>query len=268
MHPEVSNLFRLQGQVALVVGGARHLGRDAASILAAAGAQVAVTSRDLGHAKKAAEELSREYAVDTLGLCLDHTCPHQAAETIAAAAAWRKRLDIAINNAGGIAPGGRRDLLNRDAAGMTAVIESNLTGVLLCCREQARHMLPGRSGVIVNIASIAGMVGRDRRMYKQGGLPEQPLDYAAAKAGVIGLTRDLAASLGPSGIRVNCISPGGFERGQPASFVEAYSSRTPLGRMGRDGEDLKGAILFLASPASAYITGINLAVDGGFTSWQ
>ena len=102
MHPEVSNLFRLEGQVALVVGGARHLGRDAASILAAAGAQVVVTSRDLGRARKAAEELSREYAVDALGLCLDHTCPPQPAETIAAAAAWRNRLDIAINNAGGV----------------------------------------------------------------------------------------------------------------------------------------------------------------------
>jgi NAD(P)-dependent dehydrogenase (short-subunit alcohol dehydrogenase family) len=96
----------------------------------------------------------------------------------------------------------------------------------------------------------------------------QPVDYAAAKAGVIGATMDLAGYLGPMGVYVNSISPGGFERGQPHQFIRDYSDRTALGRMGRDGIDLKGAILFLSSPASDYVTGQNLTVDGGFTIWK
>ena len=110
------------------------------------------------------------------------------------------------------------------------------------------------SGSIINIASIAGLVGRDRRMYQHSGLGQQPLDYAAAKAGVIGLTMDAAAYLAPMGVRVNAISPGGFERGQPQAFIDAYSDATALGRMGRDGMDLKGAVRFLASPAADYIS--------------
>jgi NAD(P)-dependent dehydrogenase (short-subunit alcohol dehydrogenase family) len=97
----------------------------------------------------------------------------------------------------------------------------------------------------------------------------QPIDYAAAKAGIIGMTRDLAGLLSPMGVHVNCISPGGFDRGKlPAGFVKDYSDRTPLGRMGRDELDLRGATLFLASRASDYVTGHNLVVDGGFSIWQ
>ena len=96
----------------------------------------------------------------------------------------------------------------------------------------------------------------------------QPIDYAAAKAGIIGMTKDLAGLLSPMGICVNAISPGGFERGQPAGFIRDYSDRTPLGRMGRDGLDLKGAAVFLASAASDYVTGHNLVVDGGFSIWH
>ena len=123
-------------------------------------------------------------------------------------------------------------------------------------------------GKIINIASIAGVLGRDRRMYEKNGLAGQSIDYAAAKAGVIGMTRDMAAYLTPMGIYVNAISPGGFNRDLPKGFVKSYCERTPLGRMGRDGIDLKGAILFLAAPASDYVTGQNLIVDGGFTIWQ
>ena len=126
-------------------------------------------------------------------------------------------------------------------------------------------MVQQRQGKIINIASIAALVGRDRRMYQCDGMTEQPVDYAAAKAGILGMTRDLAAVLAPYRINVNAISPGGFERGQPAEFVEAYCDRTPLGRMGRDGMDLKGEALFLASQASDYVTGQNLVVDGGFS---
>ena len=125
------------------------------------------------------------------------------------------------------------------------------------------------SGKIINIASMAGLVGRDRRMYEKNGMNGQPIEYAAAKAGVVGMTRDLAGLLSPLGVQVNAISPGGFARSTlPAGFVRDYSDRTPMKRMGRDGVDLKGAVLFLAAPASDYVTGQNLVVDGGFSIWR
>src|ERR1043166_468706 len=152
---------------------------------------------------------------------------------------------------------------------MAEVISINLLGTLYCCREIGQVMARQGRGKIINVASVAGLVGRDRRMYERNQMLGQAVDYAGAKAGVIGTMRDVAALLAPKGVYVNCISPGGFARGHlPESFVKSYGDRTPLGHMGRDGVDLKGAALFLASPASDYVTGHNLVVDGGFSIWQ
>ena len=149
------------------------------------------------------------------------------------------------------------------------MIRTNLIGTIFVCKAVGAYMKAQKSGKIINIGSIAGMVGRDRRMYYNANKMEQPVDYAAAKGGVIALTRDLAAVMAPYGVCVNCISPGGFDKGDlPAEFVRLYGNRTPMGRMGRMGVDIKGAALFLATDASAYVTGVNLAVDGGFSSWQ
>ena len=144
-------------------------------------------------------------------------------------------------------------------------MQANLTGAFLCMREAAKFMAQRKAGSIINIASITSLVGRDRRIYADCAGMKNPIGYTAAKAGVLGLTFDAAADLARNGIRVNAISPGGFERGQPAAFVERYSARTMLGRMGRDGWDLKGPVAFLASDAARYVTGQNLLVDGGFT---
>ena len=268
MHEEIDRLFDLAGKTALVTGGARHLGLDAASILAAAGCAVAVTSRTVESAEAAAAKLQAQYGVPTLGLALDQTQFDDVNRVVQAVLAWRPHIDILINNAGGGVGSSPALLVEREPADIAKMIETNLTGVLYCCRQVGAHMMANRSGKIVNVASIAGMGGRDRRVYARTGLAGQPVDYAAAKAGLIGMTRDLAGYLSPHGINVNCVSPGGFERGQPEAFIREYSERTPLGRMGRDGEDLKGAILFLSSPASDYITGENLTVDGGFVLWK
>ena len=124
-------------------------------------------------------------------------------------------------------------------------------------------------GKIINIASIAAMIGRDREMYHRNSKKQQPVDYAASKAGLLGLTKDLAGFLSPSGVRVNAISPGGFDKGElPEGFVKDYSNLTMLGHMGRMELDIKGAALFLASPASDYVTGENIVVDGGFRIWK
>ena len=260
--------FRLDGKVAVVTGGARTLGRDMAEALAEAGSHLVITSRDLARAESTAAEIARNFGVEVLPLPLDVREHGQVAEMAARAAAWKGQVDILINNAGGGSGKGPCGLFDRHPEDVIGLISTNLIGTLFCCQELGRVMAQQGYGKIVNIASMAGLVGRDRRMYERSGLNQQPVDYAAAKAGVIGVTRDLAAVLAPYGVYVNSISPGGFERGQPEAFVNAYSDRTPLGRMGRDGVDIKAAALFLASSASDYVTGHNLVVDGGFSIWQ
>ncbi len=269
MSTSVFGLFRLDGKVALVVGGAHHLGHDMAEALAEAGCHLVITSRTLSSAEKAARHLASAYGVATLPLALDHRDHRAVAAAVQSAKEWKGRIDILINNAGGGSGQSPAHLCERDPADVENLIAVNLTGVLHCCQAVGRIMVAQRAGKIINIASVAALVGRDRRVYERNGLKGQPIDYAAAKAGIVGLTRDLAGLLSPSGICVNAISPGGFERADmPRGFVKDYSDRTPLGRMGRDGIDLKGAALFLASPASDYVTGHNLVVDGGFSLWR
>lgn len=271
MHSDIFNLFNLEGQTALITGGSSVLGYEAASILAAAGCAVALTSRNLEKAAKAAGQLQKDYGVETLPLQMDHTDPEQVDACAKQVKEWRPTLDILVNNAGGGSGASIAYLFERDPKDIFNGVQNNLTATIYCCKAFGAVMMEQKSGKIINIASIAGLIGRDRRMYEAAGMLGQPVDYAAAKAGVIGLTRDLAGFLSPQGIRVNSISPGGFtgpERGHHLAFVSAYSDRTPMGRMGRDGQDLKGAVLFLASAASDYVTGQNIVVDGGFSTWQ
>jgi gluconate 5-dehydrogenase len=127
-------------------------------------------------------------------------------------------------------------------------------------------MVPQGYGKIINIASSAGLFGRDRRMYQRSAMKGQPIDYAAAKGGVIAMTRDLAGLLSPDGLHVNSISPGGFDKGElPELFTREFADRAMLGRWGRMGSDIKGAALFLASAASDYVTGTAIPVDGGYS---
>lgn len=265
----IPELFDLRGKVALVTGGARDLGLDMAGVLAEAGCDLVITSRKLSSAQKTAAHLQTLYHRETLPLALDVKNPSDVKEVARQAAQFKGHIDILINNAGGGVPGSGGNLFERTPEEILELVSINLLGTLYCCREIGALMAEQGRGKIINIASIAALVGRDRRVYERAQMRGQPVDYAAAKSGIVGLTRDLAGLLGPKGVHVNCISPGGFNRGNlPPKFVEEYSDRTPLGRMGRDGIDLKGAALFLASPASDYVTGQNLVVDGGFTLWK
>lgn len=261
--------FRLDGKVGIVTGAHAWLGYDMSCALAEAGCYVIVTSRDVSKAEETAEKIRAEYNVDTLGVAMDQRFYDQVKHMAEMAHAWRGHIDILINNAGGGSGKSEGHLHKRHPEDEIDLIAVNLTGVLFCCKEVSRFMVKQGHGKIINIASAAGLLGRDRRMYERSGMKGQPIDYAAAKAGVIGMTRDLAGLLSPHGVCVNAISPGGFEKGDlPEQFTKEFADEVMLGRWGKMGVDLKGAALFLASAASDYVTGHNLVVDGGFSVWK
>ncbi len=262
-------MFDLKGKVALLTGATMWLGRDMAEVFAENGCDIIITSRMQEKAQKAADEISAKYGVEAIGLSLDVNSVESVEALAEAAFGWKGHIDILVNNSGGGSGASEGHLFDRSYEAIENMIKTNLTGTIFVCKAVGRYMKEQKSGKIINIGSIAGVVGRDRRMYYDANKMEQPVDYAAAKGGVIALTRDLASVLAPYNVHVNCISPGGFDKGDlPAEFVRLYGNRTPLGNMGRMGVDIKGAALFLATSASDYVTGVNLVVDGGFSSWQ
>jgi gluconate 5-dehydrogenase len=270
-HPTIHELFDLTGRVALITGGARNLGHDMATALAEAGCDVAITSRSLKHARTAADRIAAATGRRAVGFACDVRYEEQVATMVEAvlAAFAPRRIDILVNNAGNVvSTPENKPLEQRPIEEWDNTVNTNLKGTFLCSKHVvARAMKAARQGAIINVASVAGMVGKDHRVYAGTPMGGVTVDYAASKGGVIALTREMACCLAPYNIRVNCISPGGFERGQPAEFVAQYSDRVPMGRMGQDGKEIKGAVVFLASEAASYITGINLPVDGGMTAW-
>jgi NAD(P)-dependent dehydrogenase (short-subunit alcohol dehydrogenase family) len=266
MGEKVMDLLRLTGRVAMVTGGCQNLGLDMAEALGEMGADLVITSRRADKAERVAEAMARQLGVRVLPLDLDVTDERDVASAFHKVGQFYGKLDILVNSAGG--GHGKRLFEKRPREDWEHTVATNLTGVWLCCQRAVKMMIRQESGNIINIASMSGIIGRDRRVYEGCDMIANSVDYSAAKAGVIGLTRDLAAYVGPHGIRVNAISPGGFERGQPPEFIKRYSSKTILGRMGKDGRDIKGAVVYLASDASAFVTGHNLVVDGGFSAWQ
>jgi len=265
----VKKLFDLGGQVALVTGGARNLGWEIAQGLVEAGADVALTSRDRGQAEEAARRLASETGRRAAGFACDVRSEPQVEATVRAVLAAFGRIDILVNNAGNVTSTPETNTVDRrPLAEWEHTIDVNLKGTFLCSKHVvALALKPASRGVIVNIASTAGMVGKDRRIYRGTTMGGTTADYAAAKGGVLALTRELACALAESNIRVNAISPGGFWRDHGETFTRQYGELVPLRRMGREGKELKGAVVFLASEAASYITGINLPVDGGLTAW-
>ena len=263
-------LFDLTGRVAIVTGGAQWLGYDVANVLAEYGSHVIITSRTVEKLAGLIAQMKERYPQsDFLALPLDQKDPESIQKMADDAFSWKGHIDILYNNAGGGSGKSEGNLFERSPEAIKDMIDTNLTGCLLCCRAVGAYMVRQGHGKIINTGSIAGIVGRDRSMYNDSGVKEQPIDYAAAKSGVIGMTRDLAGLMSPLGVHVNSISPGGFDKGElPAAFVERYASETMLGHMGVFGQDIKGAALFLASDASNYVTGHNLVVDGGFSVWK
>ena len=273
----VMDLFRLDGRVAVVTGGAGIYGSVISTALAEAGATVVVAARGLAHCEERAAEL-RERGFHALAMPLDLTSDESIVALRDRVVRELGRVDALVNNAAGRAAGTAEEQLQRkfsaprtDMAGMSrqmweGAMSVNASGLFISSQVFGEQMkAQGTGGSIVNISSIYGVVGPDFGIYK--GTPMiNPPDYAFSKGGIVNFTRYLATCYAPHGIRVNCISPGGYYTGQPEPFLSNYEARTPLGRMAR-WNDLKGAAVFLASDASQYITGQNLAVDGGWTAW-
>lgn len=251
--------FRLTGKVALVTGGAGLFGRQIVRAIAEAGAKVFVASRDLAKLKRQSEDLTAE-GLDVTALSLDQASEDSVHNLLAEILKRTGKIDILVNNAVLRTMRGWSSESHKFAQSMAV----NATGLFIMTRTFGDHMAKEGGGSIINVGSIQGCVGPDLTLYEGLDL-ETPPDYFFHKGGLLQLTRYAAAKLGPSGVRVNAISPGGFLYGQSDAFVQRYAARTFLGRMANE-TDLAGVIVFLASDASAYITGANIPVDGGYTA--
>jgi NAD(P)-dependent dehydrogenase (short-subunit alcohol dehydrogenase family) len=254
----VKQLFDLTGRVAVVSGGSMGLGRQMAEGLAEMGASLVLCARKKDRCEEAAEEL-RVLGVQTLALACDVKDKAAIQEVVHATLAKFGRIDILINNAGvsWASPVEEMTLEQWDK-----VLSTNLTGTFLFCQAAGKAMVAQRSGKIINIASVAGLGGASAEL--------QAIGYHASKGGVIAFTKDLACKWAPHNIQVNAIAPGWFPTHMSDWVIEhrrdSLLTEIPLGRFGGD-HDLKGAAVFLASEASAYVTGHVLVVDGGQSAW-
>jgi NAD(P)-dependent dehydrogenase (short-subunit alcohol dehydrogenase family) len=251
----VRDLFDLSGKVAIVTGGGSGIGRQMAEGLAEAGADLVLCARKAERCEQAAAELEG-LGVRALGLGCDVRDPDQIQAVVSRAVDELGSVDVLVNNAGTVWGATPEDM---PLEGWQKVVDVNLTGAFLFAQAAGRVMIERGGGAIVNIASVAGL---------HGAPPEfvNTVVYHATKGGVIAFTRDLAWKWAQHGIRVNAIAPGWFPSDM-SKFVldlqgEELVRRVPLRRFGGP-EDLKGAVVFLASPASAYVTGHTLVVDGG-----
>jgi 2-deoxy-D-gluconate 3-dehydrogenase len=290
------DFFDLSGRVAVITGGAGLLGAEFCRILAEAGARVVVADVNAEAAKALAASLNQRDKITpqpplgeaerrpggevpcALAVQTDVTSPESVQQMVDATLRTFGRLDILVNSA---ALDPKFDPQHASSVSLhpsafeqypldlwNQALAVNLTGMFLCCQSAVQPMLEQGKGVIVNVCSMYGLVGPDQRIYQREEQPPQykPVYYSVTKAGVLGLTRYLATYYAGKNIRVNALTPGGVYNGHDEDFVQAYSARAVLGRMANKDE-MNGALLFLASDASSYMTGANLVIDGGWTAW-
>ena len=265
---ETEQLFRLDGQVAVVTGAGGLLGEHHAAALADAGAHLVLADIRTDRTTELAARLAKR-GTRALAITCDVTQPEDWRALLKSTLTEFGRVDVLINNAActvqSPTAGYEAGLAEFPLADWVKILDVNLTGTLLGCQAIGAQMLAQRNGAIVNIASLYGVVSPHHKMYPGTGI-HQPVAYSVSKAGVIALTRYVATAWAESGIRVNCITPGGVENQHAELFKSRFAALNPMGRMARPDE-MKGAILYLSSSASRYCTGHNLVVDGGWTSW-
>jgi NAD(P)-dependent dehydrogenase (short-subunit alcohol dehydrogenase family) len=247
------DVFRLDGRVAAVTGGARGIGYETARLFVAAGARVVLLDQD----ETAVTEAAARLGPAASAVRLDVSAEDDVSSAFEAIVREQGRIDVLVNNAGMAL---RRPTIELSLADWQRVVDVNMTGVFLCARAAARHMLRGGGGVVVNTASIMGISG--------GGLYPN-ISYQATKGAVVNMTRALAVEWAGGGVRVNAVAPTWVDTEfigplkANSALMDRIRQMTPLGRLAQPTE-VANAILFLASPASAMVTGHVLAVDGGF----
>lgn len=271
---QLAKLFRLDGRVAVITGGAGLLGRQHAMAVEAFGGIPVIADIDLRLAKAAA----REIGPSAVALKLNITDPEDVARAARRLVKRFGHVDILINNAARnpkVEPGREKSTLGRfeelDVADWQLDLAVGLTGAMLCSRCFGEQMARQGNGVILNIASDLGVIAPNQGLYHKEGLPEEeqvkkPVSYSVVKSGLVGLTRYLATYWADRGVRANAICPGGVENGQPQDFLERIGKLIPMGRMARVDE-YQGAIAYMCSDASSYMNGSVVSIDGGRTCW-
>jgi len=271
---KIQDKFNLSGRTAIVTGGTGLLGKEFCRTLAEAGAHVFVADIEAGKAEDYARELrNQKYMADYCAVNVTDT--QSVNKMVDKAVQLTGRVDILVNSAA-MDPKFDASNANQQNGGFEdfpvdmwrSALDVNLTGMFLCCQAAAKQMAKNGIGSIINICSTYGLVGPDNRIYDKPGQPKRvkPVYYSVTKAGVLGLTHYLATYYAGTQIRTNALTPGGVYNDHDETFTRNYSARTVLGRMARRDE-MNGALLFLASEASSYMTGSNLVVDGGWTAW-
>lgn len=263
----MKDLFSLKNKIAIVTGGSGFFGAPISTALAEAGAQVIIASRNVFNCEQFAGTI-RENGMLAIGMHLDLEDEKSIIAFVHEVKERFGRIDILVNNA--VSREGFSDLEHIEKESWERAQSVNSTGLMLITKSVIGVMREQGSGNIINISSIQGTVGPHFPVYGSTGMTS-PVNYTYDKWGMVGFTKWLANYYGKYNIRANCISPGGYGPGVAKlvgkdEFVENYKRLTPLGRFA-DDNDIKGPVVFMASDAAAFITGHNLLVDGGWTSW-
>ena len=267
-------LFDLTGRIAIVTGGVGLLGSEFCRTLAEAGASVIISDLNGEAARNLAVSLTQN-GYRAASHETDVTSADSVKELVMDTIKAFGRLDILVNSAALDPKFDPHSSKSHSGAFESYPVELwqqaldvNLTGAMLCCQAAVQPMLEQGSGTIINLSSIYGISAPDQRLYQRVGSPPQykPVYYTVTKAGILGLTKYLSAYYAGKNIRVNALTPGGVYNGHDEEFLTAYAARSVMGRMA-EKDEMNGALLFLASDASKYMTGANLIIDGGWTAW-
>ena len=245
--------MNLSNKVVVITGGTGFLGEYFAKSLKDAGATVVVTDRGEG-ADATLDVTSKESISSAFDKII---AEHGKIDVVVNNAAIDPKFDTAADKNATLFENYPEELIKKS-------LEVNLLGYTLVAQEAVKRMIPQKSGNIINVSSIYGLVGPDQGIYPEG--TQKPVDYFITKGGVVMLTKFLATTYGSKGIRVNTLTLGGVFKGHGKEFTDKYGERTPLGRMANP-EEVGGPLVFLASDASSYMTGANLIIDGGWTAW-
>jgi len=266
--------FKLDGKTALVTGAAGLLGKQFCKALGQAGANVAAADLSTSSVNTVTDGLKAE-GIRSLAVSVDVTSPESVHDMVSATVDAFGSLDVLVCSAAldpkfdSSQAGQHRNTFEDYPLDMwQKALDVNLTGLFLCSQAAASPMLKQGAGSMVFICSTYGLVGPDQRIYERPGQPQQykPVYYSVTKAGVLGLTRYVATYYAGKNIRANALTPGGVYNDHDELFTKNYSARAVMGRMA-NLDEMSGALLFLASDASSYMTGSNLVVDGGWTAW-